>query len=252
MEILVLGRLLQGLGGGGSIVAVYVLVGVVYPAWLQPRVFASFAAAWVLPSLFGPAIAALIAARYGWQWVFLTAVGVAGVALLMCLPALRSLPDQVARESGERAARIGVVGAGRGRRACSRPVLTGRRGIGARGTARRRPHRRRSEAVGAGGDTAGSARSAEHGAHARRAVGMLRGGRGVRALRAAGPVGLHCWPGRRCADDGGDLLGDSKSGSRTLGERLADTRAMMIGSQLATAGLLCIVLTTSADGRVCC
>ena len=55
MEILVAGRVLQGLGGGALTVGLYVVVGLVFPAVLQPAVFASFAAAWVLPSLFGPA-----------------------------------------------------------------------------------------------------------------------------------------------------------------------------------------------------
>ena len=54
MEVLTAGRVVQGLGTGALIVSLYVVVGVVYPAVLQPAVFASFAAAWVLPSLFGP------------------------------------------------------------------------------------------------------------------------------------------------------------------------------------------------------
>ncbi len=42
---------------------VYVVVGLVYPSALQPAIFASFAAAWVLPSLFGPGLAALVRGR---------------------------------------------------------------------------------------------------------------------------------------------------------------------------------------------
>ena len=62
MEVLTAGRVVQGMGTGALIVSLYVVVGVVYPTVLQPAVFASFAAAWVLPSLFGPAIAAFVAA----------------------------------------------------------------------------------------------------------------------------------------------------------------------------------------------
>ena len=42
--------LLQGLGGGGLTVGLYVVVGVVFPTALQPALFASFAAAWVASS----------------------------------------------------------------------------------------------------------------------------------------------------------------------------------------------------------
>ena len=59
MEVLLVGRVLQGLGGGALTVGLYVVVGLVFPATLRPAVFASFAAAWVLPALFGPGLAAL-------------------------------------------------------------------------------------------------------------------------------------------------------------------------------------------------
>ena len=61
MEVLVAGRVLQGLGGGALTVCLYVLVGLIFPAALQPAIFTSFAAAWVLPTLFGPALAAYVA-----------------------------------------------------------------------------------------------------------------------------------------------------------------------------------------------
>ena len=48
MEVLVAGRLLQGLGTGGQTVALYVVVARVYPAVLHGRVFAAFSAAWVI------------------------------------------------------------------------------------------------------------------------------------------------------------------------------------------------------------
>lgn len=89
MEVLVAGRVLQGLGGGALTVCLYVSVGLVFPAVLQPSVFASFAAAWVLPSLFGPALAAFVADTVGWRWVFLGVVVLVALAAALVLPALR-------------------------------------------------------------------------------------------------------------------------------------------------------------------
>nr|WP_281366544.1 MFS transporter [Nocardioides thalensis] len=99
MEMLLVGRVLQGLGGGALTVGLYVLVGLVYPPPLQPAVFASFAAAWVLPSLFGPGLAALVADVWTWRWVFLGTIAFVALALVLLAPALRRLEPRA--EAGE-------------------------------------------------------------------------------------------------------------------------------------------------------
>jgi hypothetical protein len=38
----------------------------VYPEHLRRKVFAAFAAAWVIPSLVGPALAGLVVEHLGW------------------------------------------------------------------------------------------------------------------------------------------------------------------------------------------
>lgn len=91
MDVLLVGRVLQGLGGGALTVGLYVIVGLVYPAALRPAVFASFAAAWVLPALFGPGLAAFVATTWSWRWVFLGAVALVALALALLAPALRRL-----------------------------------------------------------------------------------------------------------------------------------------------------------------
>ena len=91
MPVLVAGRVVQGLGTGALIVSLYVVVGVIYPPRLQPSVFASFAAAWVLPSLFGPVVAALVADVFGWRWVFLGIVGLVLLAALLVAPVVPGL-----------------------------------------------------------------------------------------------------------------------------------------------------------------
>lgn len=102
MWALVAGRLIHGLGGGGLIVALYVIVARVYPAVLQPRIFAGFAAAWVVPSLVGPFLAGLVADSVGWPWVFLGVVGLVVIAMIMVLPAMRGIESGEAAESASR------------------------------------------------------------------------------------------------------------------------------------------------------
>lgn len=83
MLSLVAGRLLQGFGGGLVTVALYVLVARAYPPALHRRIFAVFAAAWVVPMIVGPAVAGLIVDHLGWPWVFLAAALLAPPAALL-------------------------------------------------------------------------------------------------------------------------------------------------------------------------
>lgn len=89
MPALVLGRALQGLGGGVLSVALYVGVGRVVPSALHPQLFAMFAAAWVLPGLLGPAVASGLVAWLGWRSVFLAVAAAVPVAAALMLPALK-------------------------------------------------------------------------------------------------------------------------------------------------------------------
>jgi MFS family permease len=83
MPVLVAGRVLQGLGGGGLTVALYVLVAQVYDDVDRARILGALAAAWVLPGIVGPALAGLVSETLGWRWVFLGVLGLAGVALAL-------------------------------------------------------------------------------------------------------------------------------------------------------------------------
>ncbi|MDQ0242033.1 MFS transporter [Arthrobacter bambusae] len=113
MQMLVAGRLVQGLGGGAMTVALYVVIARVYPARLHAQVFAAFSAAWVIPSMIGPFAAGVVAELSSWHWVFLGVVGLVVPALAMILPAMRgvrSTPD--AREAGSSEPNSPKAGAG--------------------------------------------------------------------------------------------------------------------------------------------
>ncbi|KRD40189.1 MFS transporter [Lysobacter sp. Root916] len=91
MAWLLLGRVVQGFGGGLMSVALYVVVGRKYPQALRPRIFAAFAAAWVVPAVIGPAISGAIVEHWGWRWVFLSVPLIALAAAALVLPAVRDL-----------------------------------------------------------------------------------------------------------------------------------------------------------------
>ncbi len=92
MPVLLLGRIVQGFGGGAMSVALYVVVARAYPEALRPRVFAAFSAAWVVPSLVGPSLSGLIVEHVGWRWVFLAVPLLAIPAALALRPGLKALP----------------------------------------------------------------------------------------------------------------------------------------------------------------
>lgn len=91
MPIMVLGRLVQGLGAGAHTVALYVVVARVYPSVLHGKVFAAFSAAWVVPSIVGPALAGVTADTIGWRWVFLGVAVLAVIAFALLAPKLRAI-----------------------------------------------------------------------------------------------------------------------------------------------------------------
>ena len=92
MYTFVVGRLIQGLGVGAQIVALYVLVARVYPRELHGRIFAAFAAAWVVPSMVGPFLAGVVTEFLHWRWVFLGVAALTAVAFLLVMANLRRTP----------------------------------------------------------------------------------------------------------------------------------------------------------------
>ncbi|WP_432119325.1 MFS transporter [Streptomyces sp. bgisy032] len=94
MWVFILGRAVQGLGGGLVIVALYVVVGRAYPERLRPAIMAAFAAAWIVPSIVGPLAAGTVTEQLGWRWVFL------GIPVLVLLPLAFALPQIRRRASG--------------------------------------------------------------------------------------------------------------------------------------------------------
>ncbi len=70
MEMLIVGRFIQGLGGGAVPPIAYVAIGRTLPEHLRPRMFATLSTAWVLPGVLGPGIAGVVAEAFSGRWIF--------------------------------------------------------------------------------------------------------------------------------------------------------------------------------------
>ena len=91
MEVLVVGRVLQGVGAGAIPAIAYVAIGRTLPETLRAHMMAVLSTAWVLPGLVGPALSAEVANLFGWRWVFLGLLPVVAAAGPLALPALLRL-----------------------------------------------------------------------------------------------------------------------------------------------------------------
>ena len=91
MALFVAARAVQGVGSGMDVVALYVVVGRLYPEEMRPRLFAAMSGAWVVPALVGPTIAGLLTDHLSWRWVFLIVPPLVVPALVLMLPRLHGL-----------------------------------------------------------------------------------------------------------------------------------------------------------------
>ena len=107
--LLVVGRALQGVGGGFVIVAVYVLIARAYPAELRAKAFSVLSAAWILPSLLGPLVAGWLADTFSWRAVFWIVPFFVIPSLLLLFPRLGEFQGGVPHASARRRLAAGVV-----------------------------------------------------------------------------------------------------------------------------------------------
>ncbi len=101
MEILVLGRFIQGLGAGVVPPVAYVAIGRSLPESLRPKMFATLSTAWVLPGVIGPAIAGVVADVLDWRVVFLGLLPLLGIAVAISFRAVAAIGAPADPEGGE-------------------------------------------------------------------------------------------------------------------------------------------------------
>lgn len=112
MFVLLAGRVVQGLGAGAVVVALYIIIAIVYPLRDRPAASALISAAWVVPSLVGPPIAGLVTQEFGWRWVFLGLVPFVLAGLVLLVPVMRRLSaTQTERPPVRRGLLVAGIGA---------------------------------------------------------------------------------------------------------------------------------------------
>jgi MFS family permease len=70
MAVMLLGRVLQGLGGGGLMALVYVAIEAIFPERFWPRLLVIVSTIWGASALCGPLIGGLFAEAGLWRWAF--------------------------------------------------------------------------------------------------------------------------------------------------------------------------------------
>lgn len=91
MPVLLVGRFVQGLGGGTMNLAVMVLVARVFDERERAVLMTGFSAAWMGPSFIGPPLAAWLSTALSWHWVFWSVLPLMAVAGALILRPLREL-----------------------------------------------------------------------------------------------------------------------------------------------------------------
>lgn len=103
MAVMLIGRALQGLGGGALVALSYVAVAQLFPERLMPRLFALVSTIWGVSALCGPLIGGLFASAGLWRgafWAF------AAQALLLALAALLMLATARGRAAAGEGGRL--------------------------------------------------------------------------------------------------------------------------------------------------
>lgn len=89
MLALVVGRFVQGLGGGTMNLAVMVLIARLFDAKERAVLITWMSVAWMLPAFIGPSLAAWLSSALSWHWVFFSVLPVMALGGLLIFGPLR-------------------------------------------------------------------------------------------------------------------------------------------------------------------
>jgi MFS family permease len=100
MPMLIVARLIQGVGGGAIPPIAYVAIGRSLPEHLRPSMFATLSTAWILPGIFGPSIGGVVAETLNWRLIFFGLLPILAVSGWMAYRGLSQLGNLPATARG--------------------------------------------------------------------------------------------------------------------------------------------------------
>lgn len=89
--VLLVGRLVQGLGAGALVLGLFVSIALSFDGSQRAKVMGALSFVWLLPAFIGPPIAAWLTSLFSWRVVFGAILPVLAMAALLTLPALRNV-----------------------------------------------------------------------------------------------------------------------------------------------------------------
>lgn len=99
MLVLLVGRFVQGLGGGAVNLSLMVVTARAYDPAERARIMTWYSAAWMMPAFVGPAVAAWLTENLSWHWVFWAVLPFAAIGLVVMAPGLSAVPDGPGRDA---------------------------------------------------------------------------------------------------------------------------------------------------------
>jgi EmrB/QacA subfamily drug resistance transporter len=89
MEMMIMARAIQGLGGGAIYALSFIVVGILYPADQRAKMQGIISGIWGLASIFGPLGGGIIVARWNWRWVFFVNIPFIAIATALIIVGLK-------------------------------------------------------------------------------------------------------------------------------------------------------------------
>jgi EmrB/QacA subfamily drug resistance transporter len=89
MEMMILSRAIQGLGGGAIYALAFIIVGILFPPEQRAKMQGIISSIWGIASILGPLAGGIIVEHWNWRWIFFVNLPVAAVASALIVFALK-------------------------------------------------------------------------------------------------------------------------------------------------------------------